>query len=1245
VSRNSGLQNLLEDLSKKADEAEDALDELQYFMIQDKLDGTQEAALELGVGLLAHALHARHAARHTIGNWIACCFCCSPTQDDNSVDSGSGKLKLDRVDMSERIKLMMESIDSLGVPISDLLRNTPKTMLTIKRPPTSAMLNKQDKLHGRGEIFEQTVSLLTNGHTETLSVLPFVGPGGIGKTTFTRHLYNDERIKAHFTVKVWVCVSTEFDLIKLTREILGCIQGNNTATETSNLTRLQESIAERLKSKRFLIVLDDIWNYNSKAEWENLLVPFKQGETKGSMVLLTTRFSDIAHSVATADLVKLHGLNHNDFLRLFEACIFGDTKPKNYEDELRGIAIDIAKILKGSPLAANTVGRLLQKNHSPEYWMEVLEKNKWHNAKNEDDIMFSLKISYDYLSYPLKKCFAYFSLFPEDYEFYSSEITHLWIAIGIIDSSCQSDNNTFLKELVDRGFLMEGTSGECYVMHDLMHELSRNVSSKDCANISSLSFADDSYPRSIRHVSITIDNKYDECFREGMGKLKDMIDIENLRTLMIFGYPDARIVNILKDTFESIKRLRVLSIKLGTKESLPKNFSNLIHLRYLKISSRYAVEMTLPSTLSRFYHLKFLDLENWEGNEQFPKDFSHLVNLCHINCSNELHSSIPKVGKMKCLQELKKFHVKKESLGFELTELGELRDLGGELCICNLEKVACKEEAGGADMKNKKKLNQLTLVWGTEHLTVDDDVLDGFEPHRNLRALCIINPGVAAGPSWLCGDMSTSKLESLHLEGVSWDIHPPFEKLPYLNNLILRNVGMDLFGPGFGVFEERSFMHLKTIVFEDMPELERWVGLPYSNLFPRLESITCKNCPLLCSIPFMDWSDRFTELSTLDIDNCPKLPQFPPMPHTSTLTSMSLKNNESNLSYERNSLYIDEYEGPLVFQNMDTVVSIHIQNISGNSLSELNGSLVLRSVQSLSLEKVHIEGKLFSKALKCFPALSYLDIQGCTYLKLEDGGLADLTMLQSFTTIGCYQLFSRWKMGQAGGAQTIKPFLPSLRKLEINGDAGIKSMALLSNLTFLTKLHLTDCEELTMDGFNPLMIVNLKDLVVFNAKFGHSGESMSIAGDLLSEMARSKFMHGSFQPESVDVDSITALLVAPTCSHLAGTLHKLYFTFDNLVESFTEEQEKALQLLTSLKELRFCWCPALQSLPHGLDRISSLMKLEIQSCKKIQSLPTKEGLPTSLHMLRVWYCSPELTEEANRLKEKDSYFSALLDGT
>ncbi|KAI5020000.1 hypothetical protein ZWY2020_044888 [Hordeum vulgare] len=118
-------------------------------------------------------------------------------------------------------------------------------------------------------------------------------------------------------------------------------------------------------------------------------------------------------------------------------------------------------------------------------------------------------------------------------------------------------------------------------------------------------------------------------------------------------------------------------------------------------------------------------------------------------------------------------------------------------------------------------------------------------------------------------------------------------------------------------------------------------------------------------------------------------------------------------------------------------------------------------------------------------------------------------------------------------------------------------------------------------------IVNLKELEVWN----YSGNSM--AADLLSEVAMTKTMQeGSFQLEKLHVNSISAVLVAPICNHLSTTLHTLAFYDDMRAKGFTEEQENALQLLTSLRTLGFIRCNVLQCLPRGLRHLSSLEALQ-----------------------------------------------------
>jgi hypothetical protein len=849
-----------------------------------------------------------------------------------------------------------------------------------------------------------------------------------------------------------------------------------------------------------------------------------KAEAKGNMVLITTRFPSKADIVKTTVPILLKGLDPEDFFTFFETLIFGENKPEYYQEDLVGLAREIANKLKGSPLAAKTVSRILKKELSQEHWMGVLKNNKWQKQENVDDIMPSLRISYDYLPFYLKKCFPYFSLFPEDYRFENLEITYFWIAIGIIEK----DEN-YMEEFLDNGFLVKENinvlGDQYYTLHDLLHDLSRSVSSKECANISSVCFRANSIPKSVRHLSITMENKYDGNFIGEMIKLRSKIDIVNLRALMIFREYGEAIEKILKDTFMEIEGLRVLYIEVKSLESLTCNFSKLIHLRCLEITRSHGMsEVTLPSMLSRFYHLILLDLRVRHGSVKLPKGISRLINLRHLlSYKKELHSNVPEVGKLKYLQELKEFHVRKESVGFELSELGKLTELEGELKICNLEKVETKEEALKAKLVSKVGLKKLEFHWGHEHSGVLDgttelsDVLDGLEPHPNLLSLVIKNQGGSVGPGWLCGDISLVMLKSLHVEGVSWVSPPPFGQLLHLESLTLVHVSrLDQIIPGFGGVTDKSFIHLKEIRLHGLPAFTEWVGAPNAHSFPRLETVICTHCPNLCALPFLqECSAGNTSILTLEIIYCPRL-FLPFVPHTSMVTHVDVPASPSG-----------------------------------------------------SIDAFQVGSKI------------------------------------------TWALF---------------PKLTSLKKVSIRGEPSFLSMALLSKLTSLTSLSLVNCKNLTADGFNPLIAaVNLKVFIVYNLSDGPP----SIAANLLSELSvassgkQSWPSAGCFQLEHLYVDSISAVLAPPVCSLLATTLQELYFSFDRRMESFTEEEQNALHLLTSLEVLHFYHCLGLPSLPEGLHRLSSLCRLSVNNCPQIRSLPRWEGLPTSLYQLQIIRC-PEI---------------------
>ncbi|CAL4970172.1 unnamed protein product [Urochloa decumbens] len=1176
--------------------------------------------------------------------------------------------------MSNKIKQLIQDMHSICPHISDLLKVNTKSSMpnSLERPLIGSTIRSQEKLYGRSTIFEQTINRMTSDTFHgNLSIIPIVGPGGIGKTTFTQHLYNDKRTEEHFTVRVWVCVSTNFDVLKLTKEIRSCIPADEKEDETDNLDQLQKSIAKRLKSKRFLIILDDIWQC-SEDKWVNFLAPFAIREAEnGSMVIVTTRFPSIADTVKTTNPVNLEGLEPGEFWVFFQACVFGEVIAEPDKQELIDIARQIADKLKCSPLAAKTVGRLLKKRFSREHWTHILEKKDWLNQTNGDDIMPALKISYDYLPFHLQKCFSYCALFPEDYKLDSLEIGRFWVSIGIIDSSGQNDKiedigSKLLDELLDNGFLMKGDDNY-YVMHDLMHDLAQSVSSKECAYINCSSFRAHDISLSIRHLSILMQNDRVETFEEEMDKLKSSIDIGNLRSLMIFGeYRRASLVNLLKDTFMEMKGLRVLFIYMNSLNSLPHNFSKLIHLRYLKLKSPGYSKVCLPRVVSRFYHLQFLDLEHFRSSCDLPKDISSLVNLRHFVARKEFHINIPEVEKMKFLQELKGFHVKKESVGFELRELGQLVQLGGKLSIQGLENVRSGKEADEARLIAKRDLIKLGLVWSGEYQSTADDIIANLQPHSNVRALCIVNHGGPTGPDWLCRNIHMKNLETLHLEGVSWSTLPPFGQIHHLRKLKLKNiVGLCQFGPDFiGGITEKSFTQLKEVQFDDMPELVEWVGGANTHLFSKLERIRCSNCPKLAALPFSTSSGSSTQdnviwfpsLCYLLTEKCPKL-SLPPLPHTRMLSFYQT----DSLHYRGRYLFIYRRPSELAFHDLGEVESLIINDASLISFTDLQKLHPLRRIKvrrSLDLSKFPLTRKSLSNLFKCFPSLSHLYVSASNehhdeevvlqfppssslrevhlhrcknlILTMEDGGgFHGLLSLESVKIHDCGKLLSRWPMAEA--AQIINPFPPHVKELCFQEEPSTLPMALFSNLTSLTKLQLWDCKNFTMDGFNPLITSNLEHLEVYNSR-GDETDPYSVAADLLAEVARTKTMPaGSFQLVYLVVDSISAVLVAPICTRLSATLRELHFCYDWRAKSLTEEQEQALQQLTSLQWLSFDFCRAVLSLPEGLHCLSSLEILHIYESPRIGSLP-KKGLPDSLQYLYINACCAELYEECQKLR-------------
>ncbi|KAM0868372.1 hypothetical protein ACQ4PT_041363 [Festuca glaucescens] len=1138
---NPALTELLDKLRQLAYGAEDVLDELDYFRIQDELDGTYHAADAHAAGYVQDlVLNARHTARSFVnkvklpacsraatrqdgfrqGCFSRICSCgrceiCSlppspASQVGQEVDKGcvakiasgacnaartagkrfpcysfpsvhdddpntsktgqrflgvgrrsskalernhdaqSPRLKFVRVEMSTKLRDIVEQLKPICAMVSTILNlellassRTPSKKTATNRAQTTPEI-VEPKLYGRDSQKNIIVNEIINGEC-SLTVLPVVGPGGIGKTTFIQHIY--DQMKSHFQIPIWVCVSLDFNASRLAKEVVKRIP--RVDNENNNCSD-EELIKQRIKGKRVLLVLDDVWTHH-ESDWTKLLALFKKDGAKGNMVIVTTRIPEVANKVKTTKCsLELDRLSPEDIMSFFEECVFGVQKPWVDHPELAEVGSKIVEKLKGSPLAAKTVGRLLRNKLTLNHWISILESKEWESQTNDNDIMPALKLSYDYLPFHLQKCFSYCALFPEDYEFGREELVHLWIGLDILHSSDPKKKRIedvglcFLNELVNYGFFKTNKKEDgspYYVIHDLLHNLAVKVSSYECISINSSNVKHIQIHPMVRYLSITVDNidienKLSfEDYNENLSALGKRLKVENLHTLMLFGDYHGSFAKTFGALFREANAIRVIFLS-GVSydmDDIFHNFAKLVHLRYLRIKSVSPWILSLPSALFRLYHLEVIDLSNVDECVISTRHMSNLVKMRHFLVPrywNDLHSDIPEVRKLKFLQEIKKFRVGKESEGFELSQLGQLKEIGGSLCLYNLEKVQTKEEANELKLIHKNHLRELILEWDVNRSNKDpvqeDSILESLVPHSSLQELRIKGHGGTNCPSWLCDNLSVKCLESVCLEGVSWKNLPPLGEMWMVNERGEEYQCCSISPP--------SFHNLKRLQLSNISSLSKWVGNGASPFFFHLEVLIVTDCSELTELPFshptccraqqdqekMAWFPKLHELVIVD---CPKLASLPPVPWRIHAPCCA-KIERAGSGFER-----------LFYKRIDYGQDVWVE-VEGK---RGHGDVLWNALNFSNLADV-----------KC------LRTERCPLLPLNH--MRVLTSLKTIRIVGCPSSILPWVQGVGHGIYRFPCEYFEIKECDASGE---ELTLLLSFFPELSNLTIRDCKNIT----------------------------------------------------------------------------------------------------------------------------------------------------------------------------------------
>uniref|UniRef100_A0A0D9XD02 Uncharacterized protein n=2 Tax=Leersia perrieri TaxID=77586 RepID=A0A0D9XD02_9ORYZ len=455
--------------------------------------------------------------------------------------------------------------------------------------------------------------------SDNVIVSAIAGIGGVGKTTLARQVFNDERVKRYFDLRIWISVSDDFDVKRLTKEFIQSALKNS--MQSDNLYSLQQVLTQGIVKSKFLLVLDDVWDdvyANQDNRWDNFLEPLKSSQ-EGSAILLTTRSQRVADMVNENRQFQLEGLPPTIFNEFFEACAFG----ANYHrvnSELNPIGKMIIPQLKRCPLAAETLGRLLKPMLEKEHWSWVAGRELWELKQEKYDILPVLRLSYLYLPRHLRSCFLFCSMYPKGHRFDKDTLVNNWIAAGLVEPckgrKLESDAYQYFEELVHRSLLHKEASGESsntmYIMHELMYDMAQLVSDNECF-IVKCSEDLQKIPEDVRHLSIIGSSDLNET------NLKKLCEYKKLRSIVCHGVNSDIITPAANHWFEVLTKIRMLSFLSCKLNYLPESIGNLKFLRYLNIGECTFQEF--PLSFWQLQNLLIVDAQKCHV-QHIPEDFN-----------------------------------------------------------------------------------------------------------------------------------------------------------------------------------------------------------------------------------------------------------------------------------------------------------------------------------------------------------------------------------------------------------------------------------------------------------------------------------------------------------------------------------------------------------------------------------------------------------------------------------------------
>ncbi|KAI3454380.1 hypothetical protein Pfo_011043 [Paulownia fortunei] len=680
--------------------------------------------------------------------------------------------------------------------------------------------------------------------SDGLEIISIVGMAGIGKTTLAKEVYYDSIGLDLFGAYIFVSIGPKYQLKEFLLLALNQVGFHIDVMHEKKDEELGKYLYNFLEDRRYLIVLDDIWNTQV---W-NELKQFFPDDGNGSRIILTTRLAHVApHASINRNILQIPFLNDDESWNLLQEVVFATEE--SCHPQLQKIGKEIAKNCEGLPLAIVAVGNLLSKaEKTVENWKKVAENENVLVIRTDDGtpISHSLSLSYQQLPPHLKACFLYMGVFPKNYEIPTSKLINLWVAEGFFEPQKSKSLEEMAYECLDdlvssslvlvREWSSRGRTKTCRI-----HFVFRNLCVNEAQN------------EKFFHVI----KKYANCFPEGTNSQRRLCIHNNVvlgikevyssmklvsaaRSLLCFGPQHRHPLEVYLD-FRLLRVLDALTIRFY---KFPHEVLELVQLRYLAIT----YDGELPPSLSRLWNLEVLivhrhqSIKYLDAPVYLPMEIWNLHRLRHLEC---MGFDLPNPS---------------AALGINGDGFDEILILEKLLTLSGVSAHSCTQGIL-ARMPNLMKLG--IRIEPTHDAVETFSFFSEFTYLHSLESFkCIfVNPGLGSRVVSSIPAFSIN-LRKITLSGCgfSWEYMKYIGRLPNLEVLKLRWYAFQ--GPEWETYEG-EFPRLKFLLLEDL-DIQHWTADRHH--CPSLTRLIIRHCYKLRVIP---WEiGRIQTLEMIEVDDC-----------------------------------------------------------------------------------------------------------------------------------------------------------------------------------------------------------------------------------------------------------------------------------------------------------------------------------------------------------------------------------------